>query len=143
MFSTARRLLENLGVPQPSPTFIYEDNRNCIAWSEGSVESINRAKYIDLPGREHFVLDAVKAGVLKLVPVASVDNVADLLTMPLPKAAFLTLRKRHFCFQVLDFRTVCALPSQVHLATISRVQAMVVRCGLSTRASLVGDGMVT
>jgi hypothetical protein len=37
--------------------------------------------------REHFVHDAVKAGVLKLVPVARVDNVADLLTNPLPKAA--------------------------------------------------------
>jgi hypothetical protein len=88
----ARRLLENLGFPQPAPTFIYEDNRTCIAWSEGSVGGSDRAKHIDL--REHFVHDAVKAGVLKLVPVASVDNVADLLTKPLPKAAFLTLRKR-------------------------------------------------
>jgi hypothetical protein len=50
------------------------------------------AKHIDL--REHFVHDAVKAGVLKLVPVASVDNVADLLTKPLTKAPFLSLWKR-------------------------------------------------
>jgi hypothetical protein len=90
----ARRLLENLGFPQPGPTLIYEDNRTCIAWSEGSVGGSDRAKHIDL--REHFVHDAVEAGVLKLVPhaVASIDNVADLLTKPLPKAPFLTLRKR-------------------------------------------------
>jgi hypothetical protein len=25
-------LLENLGFSQPAPTFIYEDNRTCIAW---------------------------------------------------------------------------------------------------------------
>ena len=72
----ARRLLENLGFPQPGPTLIYEDNRTCIAWSEGSVGGSDRAKHIDL--REHFVHDAVEAGVLKLVPVASIDNVADL-----------------------------------------------------------------
>ena len=48
----ARRLLENLGFPQPGPTLIYEDNRTCIAWSEGSVGGSDRAKHIDL--REHF-----------------------------------------------------------------------------------------
>ncbi len=62
----ARRLLQNLGFPQPAPTYIYEDNRTCIAWSEGSVGGSDRAKH----------------------------NVADLLTEPLPKAAFQTLRKR-------------------------------------------------
>ena len=92
----ARRLLENLGFPQPGPTLIYEDNRTCIAWSEGSVGGSDRAKHIDL--REHFVHDAVEAGVLKLVPVASIDNVADLLTKPLPKAPFLTLQKRRLGF---------------------------------------------
>ena len=53
----ARRLLEKLGFPQPEPTVIYEDNRTCIAWSEGSVGGSDRAKHIDL--REHFVHDAV------------------------------------------------------------------------------------
>jgi hypothetical protein len=87
----ARRLLENLGFPQPGPTLIYEDNRTCIAWSEGSVGGSDRAKHIDL--REHFVHDAVEAQILKLMPVASIDNVADLLTKPLPMAPFQILRK--------------------------------------------------
>ena len=86
-----RCLLENLGFPQKEPTFIYEDNRTCIAWSEGSVGGSDRAKHIDL--REHFVHDAVEAKILKLMPVNSVDNVADLLTKPLTKTPFLSLRK--------------------------------------------------
>ncbi len=51
----------------------------------------DRAKHIDL--REHFVPDAVEAKILKLMPVNSVDNVADLLTKPLTKTPFLSLRK--------------------------------------------------
>ena len=32
-----RRFLENLGFPQKLPAVVYEDNRTCVAWSEGSV----------------------------------------------------------------------------------------------------------
>ncbi len=51
----------------------------------------DRAKHIDL--REHFVHEAQDKKVLQLVPVASSDNVADLLTKPLLKASFLILQK--------------------------------------------------
>jgi len=87
-----RRFLENLGFPQSSPTQIFEDNRTCVAWSEGSVGGSDRAKHIDL--REHFVHDAVAKGVLKLVSIASAANVADLLTKPLRIVLFPQLRKR-------------------------------------------------
>ena len=63
-----------------------------VAWSEGSVGGSDRAKHIDL--REHFVHDAVASKILKLVPIASAANVADLLTKPLGAAVFLPLRKR-------------------------------------------------
>jgi hypothetical protein len=86
----ARRLLENLGFPKPEPTCIYADNRTFTAWSERSVGESDQ--HIDF--LKHFVHDAVEAGVLKLLPVASIDNVADLLTKPLPKAPLLTFRKR-------------------------------------------------
>jgi len=87
-----RKLLERLGYTQSGPTPILEDNRTCIAWTEGSVGGSDRALHIDL--RAHFVHDAVYDGVLTLCPVSSADNVADLLTKPLPEAAFLVLRKR-------------------------------------------------
>ena len=62
-----RKLLEKLGVPQKEPTTIGEDNRTCIAWSEGSVGGSNRAKHIDL--RKHFVHEAVLANYIKLEAV--------------------------------------------------------------------------
>jgi hypothetical protein len=87
-----RRLLEILGFPQVQPTPICEDNRTCIAWSEGSVGGSERAKHIDL--RAHFVHEAVKDKHLVLQQVSSWDNVADLMTKPLPAAPFQLLRKR-------------------------------------------------
>ena len=87
-----RRLLEKLGFPQPEPTPVFEDNRTCIAWSEGSVGGSDRAKHIDL--RAHFVHDAVEKKFLKLVPIDSASNVADQLTKPLGSTVLPTLRKR-------------------------------------------------
>jgi hypothetical protein len=87
-----RKLLEKLGVPQQDPTAIGEDNRTCIAWSEGSVGGSDRAKHIDL--RKHFVHEAVQASHIKLNPVRSADNLADLFTKPLPRSSFESLRNR-------------------------------------------------
>ena len=87
-----RKFLETLGFPQADPTPVFEDNRTCIAWSEGSVGGSDRAKHIDL--RAHFVHDAVEHGVLKLTTIASVSNVADQLTKPLGAASLLDLRKK-------------------------------------------------
>ncbi len=77
------KFLEKLGSPQTHPTYVYEDNRTCVEWSEGSVGGSDRAQHIYI--REHFVHNAVDQGVLKLRPIASVDNhdVADLLTKQL------------------------------------------------------------
>jgi hypothetical protein len=88
----ARRLLERLGFSQTDPTTIFEDNTTCIKWAGGAIGGTDRAKHIDL--REHFVHKAQSNKVLQLVPVVSADNVADLLTKPLLKAAFLPSRKR-------------------------------------------------
>jgi hypothetical protein len=87
-----RKLLTNLGLPQRNATEIGEDNRTCIAWSEGSVGGSDRAKHIDL--RQHFVHNAVRDKVLSLRSIKSEDNVADLLTKPLAEPAFQVLRKQ-------------------------------------------------
>ena len=88
----ARRRLEAPGVPHSDPACIYGDNPACTAWSEGSVGGTDRAKRVDL--REHCVHDAVEAKTLRLMPIDTMDNAADLLTKPPPRAAFLTPRKR-------------------------------------------------
>ena len=87
-----RKFLDRLGFEQKEPTKIFEDNRTCVAWSQGSVGGSDRAKHIDL--RVHFVHEAVQAGVLTLDVIKSADNVADLLTKPLAKPAFQMLRKQ-------------------------------------------------
>jgi hypothetical protein len=82
----ARHLLEKLGFPQSDPTPIYEYNSTCIRvkWAGGAVGGSDRAKHIDM--RKHFVHEAQDKKVRQLVPVASSDNVTDLLTKPLLKA---------------------------------------------------------
>jgi len=89
-----RRLLTNLGFPQDLATEVGEDNRTCIAWSEGSVGGLgsDRAKHIDL--RVHFVHDAVKDKIVSLHNVKSEHNVADIMTKALPEPAFAVLRKQ-------------------------------------------------
>jgi hypothetical protein len=86
-----RRLLTNLGFPQEFATEVGEDNRTCIAWSEGSVGGSDRAKHIDL--RVHFVHNAVQDKILTLHSVKSEENVADILTKALPVESFTILRK--------------------------------------------------
>jgi hypothetical protein len=86
-----RRFLDNLGVPQTHPTSVYEDNRTCVAWSDGSVGGSDRVKHIAL--LEYFVHNPVDQKVLKRRPIASSDNVADLLTKPLGANMFPALWK--------------------------------------------------
>jgi len=87
-----RKLLTNLGFPQVSATEVGEDNRTCIAWSEGSVGGSDRAKHIDL--RAHFVHAAVQDKIVSLHNIRSNENVADILTKALPEPAFTILRKQ-------------------------------------------------
>ena len=89
-----RKLLANLGFPQDGPTPVFADNETCIAWSEGSVGSSERAKHVDL--RVHFVHDACAAGHLTLHKVESKLNAADILTKPagLVSTVFSSLRRR-------------------------------------------------
>ena len=82
----ARLLLEILDFPQSDPTPNSQDNTTCMKWARGGVGGVEL--------REKFVHEAQNNKVLKLVPVDSVDNVADLLTKPLLKPNFLPLRKR-------------------------------------------------
>ena len=83
--------LDQHGVPQTEPTVIFEDNKCCVAWSEGSVGGSERAKHIDL--RKHFVHDAVQAKILKLQKIDSKYNAADLLTKALDQDLVATHRK--------------------------------------------------
>ena len=85
-----RRLLDTLGFPQPGQSDVFEDYRTVIAWSEGAVGGSDRAKHIDI--RRFFLQEAVAEGGVSLKPIASEDNLADLLTKPLPAPRVAALR---------------------------------------------------
>ena len=84
-----RALLSELGVTAPGPTNIAEDNNACIQMTKNPVNH-SRCKHI--PIRYHFTREAVENGEVRLVPVASNDNVADFLTKVLPKPKFQKFR---------------------------------------------------
>ncbi len=67
-------------------TPIFDDNGSCIAWTEVSVGGSDLVKNIFL--RDHFVHHAVQDGVLTLNVASNAENVADVLTKPLPEASF-------------------------------------------------------
>jgi hypothetical protein len=80
-----RRVLEEAGVKQTTPTPLYEDNRSCRMMSENPVAN-DRSKHIDY--RVHALRERVKEGIVRLIDCASADMLADVLTKNLPAPDF-------------------------------------------------------
>ncbi|CAM9987771.1 unnamed protein product [Phaeothamnion confervicola] len=76
-----RRLASCLGLEVSSPTLLDEDNRSCVALAS-DVFSEHRGKHINI--KFHIVRKQVASGATTLVPKKAVDQLADLLTKPLP-----------------------------------------------------------
>ena len=76
-----RLLLDTLGFPRPGQSDVFEDYHTVITWSEGAVGGSDRAKHINI--RLFFLQEAVAEGGVSLKPIASEENLADLLTKPL------------------------------------------------------------
>ena len=86
-----RRLLAELDTPQEGATVVYEDNQGCIAMA-GKEDVSKRTKHIDV--RYHYVREQVEAEVMALTWVPSAEQIADILTKPLPRTQFQNLRAR-------------------------------------------------
>jgi len=71
------------------PAALSTDNSGSIDLTNNARIS-DRSKHIDIA--YHHVRDLVDTGTINLLHVASVDNLADLCTKPLPLPRFLTLR---------------------------------------------------
>ncbi|CAI7905761.1 unnamed protein product [Closterium sp. NIES-53] len=80
-----RRLLAELGHPQPNPTPLFCDNQAAISLSHNAVLH-RRTKHIEV--KHHFIREAVEMGEVKLTYVSTKAQPADFLTKPLPKDSF-------------------------------------------------------
>lgn len=85
-------LLRELFVPLPSePPLIYCDNMSGVLLAANPILH-SRTKHVELD--IHFVREKVQQHNISVCHVASKDQVADILTKPLPKPAFLLLRSK-------------------------------------------------
>jgi hypothetical protein len=75
-----RSLAKELGFAQTSATPLYCDNQGTIACTHDP-QHHSRMKHIDL--RFHFIRDCVQKGLIDVMHIPGVENVADLLTKPL------------------------------------------------------------
>lgn len=85
-----RLLLADLGVKINEPVVIREDNQACIRVAEED-KPMKRLKHVDV--RYHFVRDEIQKGVVRLVYVATDDQIADVMTKGLAKVQFVKLRE--------------------------------------------------
>jgi hypothetical protein len=86
-----RQLLENLGFPQTTPTVIYEDNKSAITLASAP-EITKNAKHVHT--RFHYIRDLVAQRLFTIQYIPTADQVADILTKPLPRKQFLLLRAK-------------------------------------------------
>ena len=83
-------LLRSMGVKVRRPCVVYEDN-TAAQKIANNVTAIKRTKHIDV--RHHFLREHVEQGTIKLVHVATKDQLADVMTKVLGKVTFLRFRE--------------------------------------------------
>ena len=82
-------LLRSMGVNVRRPCVVYEDNTAAQKIANNAT-AIKRTKHIDV--RHHFLREHVDQGTIKLVHVATKDQLADAMTKVLGKEGFLRFR---------------------------------------------------
>ena len=85
-----RRTLEEIGYAQTAPTVLYEDNAACIFASDKSKPMSPRSRHIDT--RVFKLRDLTNDLVIRLVKIATGEQMADCLTKALPGPAVDTAR---------------------------------------------------
>ena len=86
--SWIQQLLRDFQVQVASPALIFCDNQSAIQLARNSVYH-ERMKHIEIDC--HFVRDKLSAGVIRLLPIRSSLQLADIFTKPLPASSLFPL----------------------------------------------------
>ena len=74
--------LDEVEIKYSTPGLIKGDNRGAIALTKNTKDH-GKVKHIDI--RHHYIRDLIKSGRILIEQVPSAENLADLLTKPLPR----------------------------------------------------------
>ncbi|PKU80183.1 Retrovirus-related Pol polyprotein from transposon TNT 1-94 [Dendrobium catenatum] len=86
-----KRLLSDFQIPHEEPVTIFCDNTSAIALANNPVFHA-RTKHIEIDQR--FVRDHIQRKTISLLPISTVDQIADIFTKALPTPRFKLLRSK-------------------------------------------------
>lgn len=110
-----RRILNFLQVNISQPTTIYIDNRSAIALAKNPTQH-TRAKHIDI--KFHYNREVQEKGIVIFTPIASADNLADILTKPTSRQHLEKFKKSVGMIEVQKVEGECESINLLHtLAT--------------------------
>ncbi|CAK9816243.1 Copia protein [Anthophora plagiata] len=84
-----KSLAISINIRIEQPIVIYEDNNGCISIANNP-SSHKRSKHIDI--KYHFTREQVERKVIQLIFISTENQLADILTKPLPAVKFLKCR---------------------------------------------------
>ena len=82
-------LLKTMSIPIEKPCIVYEDNRATIKIAENAT-AMRRTKHIDI--RHHFLREHAENGTIKILPIGTAEQRADVMTKVLGVQLFLRFR---------------------------------------------------
>ena len=79
---------------EDEPILLYGDNQGSLDLVQNSASKHNRTKHIDI--RFHYIRELQQANVIKVKHVPTDENIADVMTKPLPKQKYTKFHKSLF-----------------------------------------------
>jgi hypothetical protein len=76
--------MDEVGYPQPRPAILWNDNAGAVSLTKNSKHNAH-VKHIDI--RYHYIRERVSDVDIEVRRLASAENLADVLTKPLTRAA--------------------------------------------------------